>query len=239
VKPQRSLEAEQLKLERQRLAIETRLKRSDQQFQRQQFESSRRGIAAWAQVVTPVGAAVIAGIIGLFGTVWNGYQGNRIETAKHAAEERLEKQKLESNLILEAIKTGGQGEEKERQIAANLVFLVDAGLLQLPADKLANLRKLAGDTLPSLPQPVSGLGNFSELVTPRQRESNNIESIVIHSTETARNTNMKALEEMLRRRALAHYLIAPNGDVIQILNESQVALHVGPASAPKFGNGSF
>lgn len=53
---------ERIRLDRQRLAIEARLKRRDQQFQRYQFDISRRGIAGWAHVVTPVGAAVIAAI---------------------------------------------------------------------------------------------------------------------------------------------------------------------------------
>ena len=132
----KNIDEEKLKLERQRLAIETRLKRKEQQFQRQQFEVSRKGLTAWAQTITPVGAAIIAGLVGLFGTVWNGYQSNLIETKKQLASEKLERHKLEGNLILDAIKTAGAGEEKEKQTSANLFFLAEAGLITLPQDKI-------------------------------------------------------------------------------------------------------
>lgn len=148
---QTDIENEKLRLERQRLAIETRLKRQDQSLQQQQFEASRKGFAAWSQAFTPLGAAILAGLVGLFGTVLNGYQNNLIETKKYEANQKLERQKLEGNLILDAIKTAGNGGEKEKQTAANLLFLAESGLITIPDEKLKVIRDKAGDALPSLP----------------------------------------------------------------------------------------
>src|SRR4051794_30721546 len=117
------IEREKLKLERQRLALETRLKRRDQDFQREQWKAARPLPQAWAQVLSPVGAAVLAGIVGLFGTVINGYLNNKLEVIKQNSTAKLERQKQEGVLILEAIKTAGSGGQKEQQTAANLVFL--------------------------------------------------------------------------------------------------------------------
>ncbi len=162
----KTIEGGKLELERKRLAIETRLKRRDQQFQQRQFDASRKGVAAYAQFLTPVGAAVIAGILGLFGTVWNSYQSNLIETNKQIANEKLERQKLESSLVLDAIKTAGAGEEKERQTAANLLFLANAGFLTLPPDKLGIIKEKAGDLLPSLPNTRSPLAPTETSTSP-------------------------------------------------------------------------
>lgn len=151
-----SAEDAKLKLDRQRLAVETMLKRRDQQFQRYQFEVTRRGPAGWALVATPIGAAVIAGIVALFGTVWNAYQANRLEDARQKASFQLERQRLEGSLILDAIKTVGIGAEREKQAAANLLFLAEMGLITLPPSKVQPLRDAAANALPSLPvEPIS------------------------------------------------------------------------------------
>jgi hypothetical protein len=134
------IEVQKLKLERQRIAIDAKLKRKEQELQRKQFEANIKGGGKWNQIFSPVGAAVLAGLVGLFGTVLNGLNNTS-----------LERQKQQSTLILEAIKTAGSGEQKEQQTAANLVFLADAGLIEISRPELEKLRTKAGGNLPSLP----------------------------------------------------------------------------------------
>jgi hypothetical protein len=134
------LELQKLKLDRQRIAIDARLKRKEQELQRKQVEANVKGGGKWSQIFSPVGAAVLAGLVGLFGTVLNGFNNTS-----------LERQKQQGTLILEAIKTSGLAEQKEQQTAANLVFLADAGLIEISKPELAKLRTKAGGNLPSLP----------------------------------------------------------------------------------------
>ncbi len=141
--PVKNIEERKLELEHERLTIETRLKEAELEFQKEQLNTKSKGFFAWAQ--TPIGAAVIVGLLGLCGTIYNGYQSNQIE-----------KRKQESNLILEAIKTSGTGKEKKQQTAANLLFLAKAGLIELSTEKLKELETEAGENmLPSLPAPQS------------------------------------------------------------------------------------
>lgn len=234
-----NIEQEKLKLERQRLAIDTQLKKREMRFQRHQFEATRKGFAIWAQVITPVGAAIFAGIVGLFGTVWNGYQSNLIETKKQIANEKLERQKLESTLILDAIKTAGTGEEKDKHTAANLLFLSDAGFITLPAEKIDIIKEKAGDTLPSLPN-IRESNSSNGPITPTlevpvpaknykaQRDLKDIKFIVIHATESQPDDDAKSMVQFFHttdRRASSHYLIGNKGTVVKILDESYVAIH--------------
>jgi len=60
--------------------------------------------AAATKWTTPIATAVAAGLVGLLGTLWNGYQNLNIE-----------RKKQEGTLILEAIKTGtGQRDRAQR-----------------------------------------------------------------------------------------------------------------------------
>jgi hypothetical protein len=127
----KSIDDRKLEFEYLRLAQEKYLKEKELE---QQLLLSRRHM--WT---TPWIAALIAGIIGLVGTLWNSCQ-NRL----------IERQKQEGVLILEAIKTG-TGETKNA--AANLLFLDQAGLIQLRKGQRASLEVEAGtkNPLPSLP----------------------------------------------------------------------------------------
>jgi hypothetical protein len=139
------IELQKLKLERQRIALDSTLRRKEQILQRKQFEATARGWNKWNQILSPAGAAIFAGLVGLFGTVLNGYNNTN-----------LERQKQQGTFILEAIKTG-----KEQTTAANLVFLADAGLIKLSKPELAKLREKAGGTLPSLP-PIDKASTTAE-----------------------------------------------------------------------------
>jgi hypothetical protein len=131
--PSDNPEAQKIALEYARLAQEREFKLRELDIQEYQAKRNQ-----WS---TPVITAVSAGILGLFGTVWNGCQGV-------AAEKRQQ----EGTLILEAIKTGTQ----EKQLAAaNLLFMAKAGLISLTRDQLQRLEQEAGtaNPLPNLPKP--------------------------------------------------------------------------------------
>lgn len=155
--PAADIEEKKLALEYERLANETRIREAELAFQREQLNTSPEGFFAWVQ--TPIGAAVIAGLLGLFGTFFNGYQSNLVEQRKQ-----------ESTLILEAIKTSGTGEEKKLQTAANLLFLAKAGLIQLSSEKIKELEKLTDgkNSLPSLPAVKSS--KVDDIPTPALRD---------------------------------------------------------------------
>jgi hypothetical protein len=112
------------------------LRERDLEIQRNQLAAGR-----WTG---PVAVAVVAGIIGIAGSLFSSY-----------ASRETERKKQEGTVILEAIRTNATGEDREKQVAANLVFFADAGLVTLGADQLKKLRDRAGDVSPSLP-PAPG-----------------------------------------------------------------------------------
>jgi hypothetical protein len=143
------IEKEKLKLERQRLAVEVQLKRREQQLSREQFEKNRKGLTVWGQIFSPIGAAFLTGALGLFGIIVSGIYSIKIE-----------RQKQEEILIIDAIKTFVAGQNKEQETAANLVFLKEAGLITIDKDTFDKLKKKAGEKLPSLPASGYNPGPF-------------------------------------------------------------------------------
>jgi len=86
--------------------------------------------------VSPVTTAIIAGLVGLMGTMLGGILNIRVE-----------RQKQEGSLILEGIKTGDT-----KAAARNLLFFSDAGLIHLSKEQVEKLKVEAGaSTLPVLP----------------------------------------------------------------------------------------
>ena len=145
-----SLEYEKLKLERKRLKQEREIKMLEINIQNAQLAKGQ-----WSG---PIAAAVFAGLIGIITTYLSGNQNRE-----------LERQKQEGNILIEAIKTTGTGTDKEKLTAANLVFFADAGLINIPEDRLKKLRKTAGNTLPSLPannapsQPIENTKAYEKI----------------------------------------------------------------------------
>jgi hypothetical protein len=106
----------------------------------------------WVRWSTPAVTAILAGLIGYAGTLYSNWHDNQQEKERQVATLNLERQKQEGTLILEAIKTGGTAEERERLTAANLVFLADAQLItSIKPETLEKLRAKAGSAVPSLP----------------------------------------------------------------------------------------
>jgi hypothetical protein len=147
-----SVEFQTLDLERQRLGQEKELKSKELEVNR---ELKLRELAVQERQLVkgqwsgPFGAAVLAGILGLIGTCYGTWESRR-----------LERQKQEGTVILEAIRTAGSATEKDRLTAKNLVFLADAGLISsIPGDRLKKLREQAGpDPVPSLPTSAPVIG---------------------------------------------------------------------------------
>jgi len=88
--------------------------------------------------VSPITTVIIAGIVGLLGTILGGILNLRVE-----------RKKQQGLLILEGIKTGDT-----RRAATNLLFFSEAGLINLSHEQIGKLREEAGDsTIPVLPRP--------------------------------------------------------------------------------------
>ena len=129
---EKELKQRELELAAARLAQERDLKEKELKIQRYQLAAGR-----WTG---PVAVAVAAGILGILGSLFSARQNREVE-----------RKKLEGTLVLEAIRTDPTAKQREAQAAANLVFLSDAGLIQLEKEQLDKLRKRAGDVAPSLP----------------------------------------------------------------------------------------
>jgi hypothetical protein len=136
------VDAQEPKLEWAKLQQDRELKDRELTLKEKELELQQRqgSLAKWS---TPAVAAIIAGLIGYIGTLISSHQSRQ-----------LEREKQESTLILEVIKTTGTAEERERQTAANLVFFADAGLItSIKSVELEKLRVKAQGAGPSLPAP--------------------------------------------------------------------------------------
>ena len=148
------IELARLQLERDRLAADIRrneldveLKRQEVRQQHEHFTIGRRD--SWKQVYSPLGVAILAGIIGLGSTIYTGFQNLRLEREKQRAAELLERQRQEAALLL---KLAEQPDERLR--ARNLLFFAEGKYLTLPANYIQYLRKVAGlDEGQQIPPP--------------------------------------------------------------------------------------
>jgi hypothetical protein len=131
--------ANERELKQQELALSELKLRQDRELKEQELRIQGRQIAIgrWSG---PVAVAVVAGLLGIVGTFFSARENRE-----------LERKKQEGTLVLEAIRTGASGKEREQQAAANLVFLADAGLVNLTKEQTDKLREKAGDSTPSLP----------------------------------------------------------------------------------------
>jgi hypothetical protein len=94
--PQDQPQLEWAKLQQDRELKERELGLKEKEIELQQRQGS---LARWS---TPAVAAIIAGLIGYVGTLISSFQNRQ-----------LEREKQESTLILEVIKTSGTAEERE------------------------------------------------------------------------------------------------------------------------------
>jgi hypothetical protein len=107
----------------------------------------------WAQWNNPVVLAILAGLIGLVGTLATWWLAKNAEGLRAKETLELEKTKEQGTLILDALRTG-EGPDHSQQAAANLLLLADAKLVPFDDDALNKLKKWAGNVGPGLPSPV-------------------------------------------------------------------------------------
>jgi hypothetical protein len=141
--------------------LEVLNKQNELEARKQESAQKSFWLARWNN---PFALAVLAALIGYVGTLitWSLARSDEqvrhketleLEETKQQASEKLEQTKLQGTLILEAMKTG-DGPEKAKRAAANLLLLADARLLSFDKEILQKLKDRAGDVDPGLPSPV-------------------------------------------------------------------------------------
>jgi hypothetical protein len=127
----------------------------------QEAAQKNQWFARWSN---PVVLAILAALVGYLGTLitWSLARSDEqarhkraleLEEAKQRATEQLEQKKLQGTLILDAMKTG-EGPEKAKRAAANLLLLADAKLVAFDEETQKRLKERAGDVGPGLPGPA-------------------------------------------------------------------------------------
>src|SRR5262252_8773740 len=121
VTPETALEWEKLRLERQKYALEARLRRREIQ--------NRNGKTLWRDLLTnPVMIAIVGGIITLFTAVittyFNASENRQAEAAKARLAQESTKETLQADLIKKFVES-----PRTETVRENLRFLVDAGLI--------------------------------------------------------------------------------------------------------------
>src|ERR1700687_5137276 len=107
------MDTAELELARKKLAIETRLKRIDQELMRKKLSSTAAAPSGWRVISPPTGEAVAAAVLALLGTA-AGKWGDYLATSRQQ----------ETNVIIKAgdVPTTLSAEEQEVQRARNLLW---------------------------------------------------------------------------------------------------------------------
>ncbi len=135
---ERKLEGE---LEAKRVALEADTKLREREIQLRSLELKLRKEEIERSIwKSPIFVAIIAALAGFLSSIVaafvEGYNANALERQKHEAAIIAERNKLESNLIIEAIKTG------DTELAAkNLEFFIKLGYVEDPEGNISTLIK--------------------------------------------------------------------------------------------------
>lgn len=124
---EKDIETRKLELDQLRLAEDIRLREAELELKREQFEEDKRSKGFRAQVFSPIGAAVIAGVLGLLGTAASGLFNAKIE-----------REKQQANLLL---KLSEESDEVKR--ARSLLFYAQGGYLDFSTGYTNYLRDKA------------------------------------------------------------------------------------------------
>jgi hypothetical protein len=137
-----SIESRRLALDERKFAAELEQRKAELELNLREHE--RR------QLSNPLVLAVIASALGLFGNagvaILNGFSSRELEQARAETQLELQRAQAEASLVLEAIKTGDT-----ESAAANLEFMVSAGLVPLKPELSEYLQKRKPGQGPVLP----------------------------------------------------------------------------------------
>jgi len=140
-------------IEQERLAAEIRLREAELALKREEFAARlEQQKHEKRSSVSPLRLAVVAAASGIFGSMFGVMTQSKTEDQKF----ELEMRKVQSSLILEAIKTGST-----EQAATNLTFLLEAGLIADPDGRIKRSMtvlssKQVAPILPSKDGPQKG-----------------------------------------------------------------------------------
>lgn len=127
------MDDEELKLERQRLRIDTRLRWKELKLKQEEAARSKKASHGWKFFLTPTGASIAAGIIALCGTA-----------AGKWFDLHIENKKAETDIILKASDVPSSLDDATRTKvrARNIIWFYQAGYISVPNQKfLAQLYK--------------------------------------------------------------------------------------------------
>jgi hypothetical protein len=209
----------------------------------------KEGAARIDRWANPLMVGVLAGALGLMGTVVNGIWSNRNQAEQLKNQNLLERTRLENDLIKEATKPAS-----EQDRAKSLVFFATNGLIHLDSAVVASLVKVAGTE-----QPVPGSSGFSSggaaarpisfmqsvvdriLASPGTPYPQNRrpplhvgdttrKAIILHDA-IAGDGSITILRNGFQglRGPLAHWVVQSNGTIAAVADETVKANHVGRA----------
>jgi hypothetical protein len=212
----------------------------------------KEGAAKVDRWANPLMVGVLAGALGLLGSVVNGIVANRNQRAQLDNQSQAERIKLQNDLIKEAIKPA---DEQER--AKSLVFFATNGLISLDSSTLASLVRIAGSARP-VPGSSGGVPALGELAIKSARPIEFRQAIVdrilaapgvpypadVRPTAHPGDTTRKAIilhdailgdgsVGVLREGngtipgPLAHWVVQSNGYISFVVGETVKANHVG------------
>jgi hypothetical protein len=143
----KDIEVRKIELEEKRLQELSRFRDEHLKLQREKLAPPQKGEKKIS--ISPLATTVIAALLGLLGTMVGAYFQGRSNM-------NLERQKLESSLILKAIETG-----EPDKAAKNLLFLAKLKLISIPQEQIEQLQKNPeeGPVLPSANKPLPITGN--------------------------------------------------------------------------------
>lgn len=121
------MDPSELELARRKLAIETRLKRIDQELARKQIALAEKTPHGWRVLFTPTGAIVAAALLAFLGTA-----------AAKVFDAIASRRQSETSIILKASDVSNATER-----ANNLLWFLEAGYISLPNDFARQLREAA------------------------------------------------------------------------------------------------
>ncbi len=177
------IEERKLALEERRLAEEIirrdrelELREKEIAFGREKLDFEKRG--SWRQIYSPIGVAVLAGLLGLAGNFATGRQNLNLEREKQKSELDLQKQRQDADVTLERqkqestllLKLAEQPDDKQR--ARNFLFFSEGGYLKFTEAYQTYLRETAGLSPGQQVPPPS----FAELVPIPTRTNKSLEA---------------------------------------------------------------